>query len=504
MSNTYDAVAYPTVPRALAHPAHLGAVARMYGFPAPPVDTARVLEIGCGDAGHLIACAAALPSATFVGFDLSREAIARGQTIIRDAGLTNVEIEVGDITKWTANGTPFDYVIADGIYSWIPAPVREALMALVGRSLAPNGLAFFSYNVYPGCYTRRMLWEMMRFHVEGIDEPEKKIDEALRMADFIRVSREKPGRTIQDPFDRDVENVLNKRVRSILYHDELSPVNEPVYFHQFAAHAGRNGLRFVSEVMPETMGFTTLPEPVVRKIEHFAGDDPTKREQYVDFATLRRFRQSLVAASPQKPTERPIPGAIRDLYLTGNARPESDDLSPEAPVTFWIDENRLVIRTPLTKAALVALAECQPRRLTFEETLAITLAKLGRDTASEGEIQELLADLALAWRAGAVLLKASRPNYAPKVSGRPVASPLARAQLRDGTVATSLLHTTIRFEDVPSRTLIQLLDGTRTVEQVAAEIYPLFPAEQRPPPDAFREGLDRNLAMLAGGGFLVA
>lgn len=504
MSTTYDAVAYPTVPRALAHPAHLRAVATMYGLAAAPVETARVLEIGCGDAGHLIACAAALPSATFVGFDLSPVAVARGQKTARDAGLTNVTLEVGDITTWQPRGGPFDYVVSDGIYSWVPTPVRDALMALVGRSLSPEGLAFFSYNVYPGCYTRRMLWEMMRFHVDGIEDPEAKIDEAMRMADFVRASRQKPDGPKRDPFDRDVDNVLNNRVRNILYHDELSPVNDPVYFHQFAAHAVVHGLNFVSESLPQSIGFTTLPPAVIERIEAFAGGDSLKREQYVDFATLRRFRQSIVAAAPCRPSPSPVAAAIRELYLAGGAKAESVDFAPGVPMTFRVDENRIVIRTPLTKAALVALAECQPQRLTFEETLRAALAKLGRDSATDSEVKELLDDLVTAWTAGGVLVKGTRPSYAPTVSERPTASALARVQLREGTVATSLLHTTIRFEDPPSRMLVQLLDGTRTVEQIAAELYPLFPAEHRPPPAEFRAGLARNLAMLADGGFLIA
>ncbi len=503
MTTTYDAVSYPTVPRALAHPGHLHAVAAMFGLAPAPVETARVLEIGCGDGGHLLACAAAMPNATFVGFDLSAEAIARGRAIVRDAGLANIRLEVGDITAWTADGA-FDYVVADGIYSWIPAPVRDALVALVGRALAPHGVAFLSYNVFPGCYTRKMLWQMMKYHTRGIDDPERQIDEALRMVDFVRVARRKTEIGPRDLFDRDVDNVLNKRVRNILYHDELSPVNDPTYVHRFASHLAAHGLRFATEAMPQSMGYTTLPEPVREKIRAFAGGDPIKREQYVDFATLRRFRQSLAVRAERAPAAEPIAANIRGLHLGGIARHDAVDLAPGAAMTFRIDETSLTIRTPLTKAALVVLAEHQPDRMPFDELLVTALDKLGRTTADAGEVDELLADLATAWTTGAVLLKGHRPAYAKRLAERPVASSLARGQLRSGPAATSLLHTTVRFEDAPSRALVQLLDGTRTIDQLAAEMLPLFPPEHRPPPDAFRAGLDRNLDMLLANGFLVA
>ncbi len=503
MTTTYDAVSYPTVPRALAHPGHLFAVARMFGLNPAPVATARVLEIGCGDGGHLLACAAAMPTATFVGFDLSAEAVARGQAIAHDAGLANARIEVGDITTWNAGGEPFDYIIADGIYSWIPAPVRDALVALTSRSLAPDGVAFFSYNVFPGCYTRKMLWEMMKYHVRGIDEPERQIDEALRMADFVRVCRRKTTLGKHDLFDRDVDNVLNKRVRNILFHDELSPVNEPTYIHKFARHVADHGLRFVSEAMPQSMGFTTLPEPVREKIRVFAGSDPIKREQYVDFATLRRFRQSLVVRADRTSAAEPIASNIRELLLGGIARPDAVDLAPGAPMTFRVDDTAFTIRAPLTKAALVVLAELQPDRLGFDDLLAAALKKLGRTTAESNEVEELIGELTTAWTAGGLLIKGFQPQWSKTISDRPVASPLARAQLRSGPMATSLLHTTVQFEDAPSRMLVQLLDGTRTVERIAAELLPLFPPEHRPSPADFRVGLDRNLVMLAANGFLV-
>jgi SAM-dependent methyltransferase/methyltransferase-like protein len=503
MATTYDTISYPTVPRALAHPGHLHAVAMMYGLAPSCVERARVLEIGCGDGGNLLACAAALPDAKFTGFDLSSVAIARGQTIAADAGLENAHLAVGDITNWQPDGT-FDYIIVDGIYSWVPTPVRNALIDLIGRALAPNGLAFISYNVYPGCYTRRMLWEMMRFHVRGIDDPERQIDESLRMADFLRVSRSKVADPVHNLFDRDIENVLNKRVRNILFHDELSPVNEPVYIHQFERHLRSRGLRFVSESLPQSMGFTTLAEPIREKIRTFAGGDPIKREQYLDFATLRRFRQSLVARAETDPRDVPDPNAIRELYFGGVAKPGPVDLAPGTAMTFTIDETTLTIHSPLAKAALLVLSGIQPKRMTFAELLASSHQILGRASSTDEEVKELLNDISNAWLSGAIILKGNTVHYADSVSERPVAHALARAQLRHSPTATSLLHTTIQFDDPPSRRLVQLLDGSRTVDQVAAELLPIFPPENRPPPELFRAGLDRNLAMLAANGFLAS
>lgn len=160
-------------------------------------------------------------------------------------------------------------------------------------------------------------------------------------------------------------------------------------------------------------------------------------------------------------------------------------------------------RSPLTKAALTVLHDQQPRRLKYEDMLAAALQRLGRETSTNVEQEELLADLATAWTAGGVLIKGYCPDFACVISERPTASPLARAQLRIGTVATSQLHTTLRLEDPPSRMLVQLMDGTRTIDQIAAALYPMFPVEHRPPIDQFRGELERNLQMLLRAGFLI-
>jgi SAM-dependent methyltransferase len=135
----YDAVAYPTAVFAQTHPSHLAALAQVHGLSPFDVETARVLEIGCGDGMNLLAMAAAYPRAQFHGFDLAPTVVARGRERAEAAGLTNVRLDVGDIVD--AAGSlegSFDYVIAHGVYAWVPAQVREALMVLIGRVLAPT------------------------------------------------------------------------------------------------------------------------------------------------------------------------------------------------------------------------------------------------------------------------------------------------------------------------------------------------------------------------------
>lgn len=503
MTTSYDAVEYPTLPRILGLPGHMHAVARMFGLPAPPVERCRVLEIGCGDGVHLASCAVAMPGATFVGFDLSETAVARGNTLIERVGLRNVQLIVGDITTWEPDA-PFDYILAHGVYSWIPDGVRDALMALVGRALAPDGVACISYNCYPASYTRQMLWEMMKYHVGDRTDPQEMIDRALELAEFIQLCRPKAPGAELELFDNDVDLVLNKQFRSVLFHDELSPVNRPVYFHEFADHARRNGLRFVSELEPHVMANGEFPAEIDTLLRTLSKVNPERREQYFDFACLRRFRQTLVAREPHAPRGTPDPDALRGLMIAGNCGTDSIDFHATKPMTFQTGETVLDVTDPLAKAAMLALVESRPKRFTFEELVAAALRKLGRATVTETEKAGLARDLAVAWTAGLVLLKGFAPKYAESVSDRPVASPFARDQLARGETATSLLHLSLQFADAPGRRLVQLLDGTRTIDDLVREIYPLVPAEQRKSEAEFRAGMQLNLQMLARAGLLVS
>ncbi len=503
MATSYDAVEYPTLPRILGLPGHLGAVARMFGVAAPPVERCRVLEIGCGDGAHLVSAAVTMPDATFVGFDLAADAIARGQKLVERVGLKNIRLEVGDITTWQPDA-PFDYILVHGIYSWVPDFVREALLALVAKSLSPTGVACISYNCYPAGYTRQMLWEMMKYHVGDRTDPEEMIDKALELARFIQFCRPKESGEELELFDNDVDIVINKQFRNVLYHDELSPNNHQFHFHEFSDDARRHDLRFVSELEPHVMANADVPKEIDDVLRSLSRTDPERREQYFDYACLRRFRQTVVARAPHEPRGVPDAKALRGLYLTGNCGTDAIDFHSEKPMVFAAGATSIDVSGPLAKAAMVVLVEARPRRLTFDEVLAAAAAKLGRTAIPEAEADELAADLAVAWLSGLVLVKAFVPRYATAVSERPVASPFAREQLRRDASATSLLHLSLRFDDAPGRKLVQLLDGTRTLDDLVRELKPIVPADKWPGDADFRKGLESNLRMLALSGMLVA
>ncbi|WP_084965773.1 class I SAM-dependent methyltransferase [Thermoactinospora rubra] len=59
----------------------------------------RAADIGCGTGHAVNVLAAAFPDSTFVGYDISPEAIERARAEARDAGLANARFEVRDVAE---------------------------------------------------------------------------------------------------------------------------------------------------------------------------------------------------------------------------------------------------------------------------------------------------------------------------------------------------------------------------------------------------------------------
>ena len=82
-------------------------------------------------------------------------------------GLTNVTLRHASITDVDESYGKFDYIIAHGVFSWIPTEVREKLLDICAKNMAPGGVAYVSYNTYPGWYLRGAAHDLMKFHTEG-------------------------------------------------------------------------------------------------------------------------------------------------------------------------------------------------------------------------------------------------------------------------------------------------------------------------------------------------
>src|SRR5258708_5167974 len=185
---TYDEVPYPNLSHVQSHPDTLATLASLLGLSPAPIENSRILEIGCASGGNLIPMALSLPASTLVGIDYSARQISDGQAAIDAIGLTNVSLRHMNILEITPELGEFDYIIAHGVFSWVPANVREKLLDICKQNLAPAGVAFISYNVYPGWHMLANIRDMMLYHTRNISDPAERVAQARGVLKFLSES----------------------------------------------------------------------------------------------------------------------------------------------------------------------------------------------------------------------------------------------------------------------------------------------------------------------------
>jgi SAM-dependent methyltransferase len=439
-------VPYPGHPFAQTHPDRLATVATLFGLhPAQPA-SCRLLELGCGDGGNLVPMAYGLRDSAFTGIDLSATAIERAAALSGALGLENLDLRRADLTALPALGT-FDFVVAHGVYSWVEPPARDALLAACREHLAPHGVAYVSYDVFPGGHLREVTRQMLRWHLRDIDEPEERIAQARALLSAVMAAGQE-GDELRQRLAWQAE-WANAQTDAALYHDELAEHHEAVLFADFAAHAARHGLRFLAEADVFEMQAGPLPPGL--------GEDVLAREQYLDFFKGRMFRQTLLCHAGVERIE-PAPAIVRGMLAATPARP-AGELAPGRVEFRGPRGGSLTTDHELVKRALVRLGEAWPRTVPVADLID-----------SEDGAEALCETLLRAYAANFVQLHVWAPECAPAPSARPGARAPPRLQAADGTRVTNLRHAGVEVPDALGRRLITLLDGTRDRSALLREL----------------------------------
>jgi protein-L-isoaspartate O-methyltransferase len=452
----YDDVPYPRIVHRHTHPDRLAATATLMGLEPAPPGRCRVLELGCAAGANLIPMAAALPDSQFVGLDLSARQIADGRAIIEAVGLRNINLRHQNLLAAGDDLGPFDYIIAHGLYSWVPPPVQDKILDLCGRHLTPHGVAHVSYDSYPIGHLRRMARDMMRYHARGMADPLARAARARELLALLAEAAPAKGVGYHD-FLHAEHARLAPLPDGFLLHECLADVSEPVAFHEFAARAARYGLSYLGEADEAVTPLDRFPPPVAESLRRM---DLIEREQYLDFLRWRAFRQTLLCRREASPSAEPMPERVASLFIASQARSSvpAPDLGADTPEEYAAPGGRVTLRRPLSKAALLCLAETWPHWFCFEELQAAARARLAGDAAPAGDSRELAEDLLRAFAGGAAELRAAAPRFVAGVSERPVAAPLARFHAARREPVVSMRHEEVRLDPVLCH-LLCYLDG---------------------------------------------
>jgi SAM-dependent methyltransferase len=438
------------------------------------VDRARVLELGCGEGGHLVPFAARNPAARCVGIDLSGHAVSEARRFADRLGasVTFLELDVLHATEALARPDlpeAYDYVVAHGLYSWVPPAVREAILGVISRFLAPDGLFYLSYNTRPGWHLRGMIAEILQYHTKGFEDPRKKVAQARAILQFL-ADQVPPA----DPYGA----VLQKEAKLVarqpdpwVFHDLLAEHNHRFLLSEFVADLDRHGLAYVADSDVASMLPERLPT-AAREVLLPIFEDRIAGEQYMDFLIGRHFRRSIGG--------RPGPAGtfdwtvFRSMAARGTLRRVPEASGPDHDTFKTQLGDTLSSSVPLVRAALRRLAET-PGAVPWSALEDRILADAG---AAEAERELLGRNLVVAWIRGGLEVHPTALGVQGPVGERPVADPLVRRTAPWGDGVTTVFHDFARTDGL-DRELLPLLDGTRTaieaVERVVLADDPMRP-----------------------------
>jgi SAM-dependent methyltransferase len=469
----YDERPYTAHAYAETHPGRLAAAARLGGWQAPPVETARVLELGCGRGGNLLPMAASLPRATFLGIDRSERQIVEARAVAAGAGLSNVTFVQASFEEMALAGGSFDYVVCHGVLSWVPAPARRSLLERIAAALTVCGVACVSFNVLPGWYDRLAARDWLRFGASSLAFTDEGAASSLG---WLRAQASPELRDYRERLAA-VERRLAETGPVYAFHEYLSEDHHPQLVGAFLNDAASAGLTYAGDAIPQSVALELLPDEARTRALLL---DSVDAQQLVDFVRCTAFRRALLVREDSGAHATPWPSvldpqAIRSLFVSSRLRAHDGARADVRQESFaegaeggWVVQ----VSDPTARRALHELARNAPRSLAFDELARRSVGPGAGDDAAVALATELF-DVWLA--TGGLDLRADAPGFATEPGERPKACPLARWQAKNEGVVTSRLHHEVLFPDAVVRWILARLDGTRTIGELAREARTLDP-----------------------------
>ncbi len=479
--STYAMVHYPGSVAPWTAPEHLALCSAWHGGPSPRRTSFRLLELGCGDGTNLLSLAFYNAGSTFVGIDSCRVTLQRARAAAREIGLENVEFELGDVRKVDATvHTPYDYVIAHGLYSWVPDLAREAILRLCYSVLAPSGLAYVSYNAQPGWANRGLVRQALLRSSEVRDAPlEHKAERARQVA--RRLLEDLPSReyAFAALLTEELERVRDGE-RFYVLHEYLAEFNEGFWLRDFVERSGLHGLAYVGDAQFSSWQGHVPAE--VRETVNRRTPDCVERAEMIDLLCNRYFHASVMCRDDAPRETSDHEEFVEQMEIASCLRCESDllDLS-DGVVERFVGSGGIEVKldAAITKAAVIRLAARWPVGEKFYTLFAAATAMVSTYSSppSIDNRSRLLRELLTLLETGQLHLYACESTVLHHCSEHPLAHSLARFEAARGLALSTAHHMTIRL-DPDVLALICMMDGTRSRTDLCVECGANFVDEQ--------------------------
>lgn len=504
ISDAYDETPYLSLPFSYTAPGSLRAVAHLYGISAPELNRARVLELGCAAGGNLLPFAIAYPDARAVGVDLSPQQIEAGQRAAEAAGARNLDLHAMSLTDITPEFGMFDYIICHGVFSWVPPEVRDAILRICKENLAPEGIAYISYNTYPGWKASDVLRDAMMLNSFGAQTPQEKVARAKEMLNLIE-----NGLWENNPLQsalRHSAQQLRGQSDHYLLHEYLEAVNTPCYFLEFAAAAQQAGLAYLTDAEPQLSFPSTYGSRVALGLNGLAVNAGREmREQYLDFAIGRSFRKSLLIHAERAGAilEQPEGSAFTGMHLAADLRLQAGAAAPAQQRQYLTARGAtLTSHDPIAHTLMDLLGQSWPQSVSFE-AIREAASKHAPAATQDEMTAALLAHVIALVQSNALHYRLEPAQYqAPQSKPALIAGALdllPEATRQNTQVSLhNLWHQGVTPPADPlSRHIMTLMDGSRSAIELRSAVRDALTTGKHPHPNGQSYKGARNLEPVA-------
>jgi len=329
VKDSYDSFLYVSKPFSSTNINNLQAKAKLYGLNPTPLKGARILELGASCGGNLIPQALYYPEATFTGIDLSGVQVQHGNEIIKSIGLTNVTLLEKDILDIDESFGTFDYIIVHGIWSWVPDVVKDKILSICNKNLSDNGIAYVSYNTYPGWKRLEQLRDIMLYS-EKRAKDQNLLERTLYTKNVLKMvadtmNSDERSRTQSNYKISNIHRVLNSSDYYVA-HEYLETFNDPVYVSDFIERAQQQGCAYIGDEVPQRSFISWLSEDVADNIRALSNGNYIDKEQFYDYVYDTQFRMSLLTKQANESVinhdETVTMDILNSLYYVANSANE--------------------------------------------------------------------------------------------------------------------------------------------------------------------------------------
>ena len=382
--NTYNELLYKSNPFTYTVPALLEAQGKLFGLTPKDSRKARILELGSSFGGNIITQALYNPEAEFVGVDLTAEQVKKGNEVIEKIGLKNIKLIEKNILDINEDFGKFDYIIVHGVFSWVPDIVKEKIIKICNENLTEEGIAYISYNTYPGWKEADKIREMMLYANKYFPEVSQG-DKVQRGKAFISIVAEQMKiytdvAEKKGDFIKQIEGILNMQDYYV-GHEQLENINDPMYLHEFVDMLRKENLQYISDVGLRLSIASVYNDSTIEKLQQLSQGDPVIKEQCLDYILDTKFRRSLICKNSQAEKlnfSETFPNDILDSFL----------------LTFkYTKEEIETLNEENVKAIMLHLIETPNKSFAIQDALKYWEENINTEDKNQEKTNEVLANL---------------------------------------------------------------------------------------------------------------